>query len=265
MDELAAALDALASDDLPTVSGPQLLERLRSLLTAQNRLAAEVARTVRQCELTSAAEHDGLKTMASWLRGHGHLSAAEAGRVVAVGRALEQLPAVAAACAAGAVTAGQAAVIAPVAEPGNLARAAEHDVDLLGVDAAPAVLAASAPSADVEAAVHHCLQRLDPDGPEPEPTEGRALVLARHADGSLSGRFHLDAAGGEKLQAAVESVVQADRPAGDERSRAQRQGSAAGRRAGAGLRHRAGCRQPAHAARTQAADRRGDRPGGPRR
>jgi hypothetical protein len=45
----------------------------------------------------------------------------------------------------------------------------------------------------------------------------------RHADGSVSGRFHLDAVGGEKLQAAVEAHVQADRPAGDDRTRAQRQ------------------------------------------
>ena len=33
------------------------------LLTAANRLAAEVARTVRQCELTGAADHDGKASM----------------------------------------------------------------------------------------------------------------------------------------------------------------------------------------------------------
>ncbi|MBM7808813.1 hypothetical protein JOD57_004650 [Geodermatophilus bullaregiensis] len=226
MDELAAVLDALASDDLPAVSGPQLLERLRRLLAAQNRLAAEVARTVRQAELTSAAEHDGLKTMASWLRGHGHLSTGEAGRVVATGRALEQLPAVAAACAAGAVTAGQAALLAPVAEPGNLARAAAQDVDLAEVDAALAVAASLQTHQELAGTVRGYLDRLDPDGPEPDPTEGRRLVIAKHADGALSIRGQLDAAGGEKLQAVLESVVQADRPAGDERSRAHRLGDA---------------------------------------
>ena len=74
MGELASTLDALAVDDLPAMFGPQLLERLGELLKAQNRLAAEVARTVRQCELADAPEFDGKKTMASWLRGHARLS-----------------------------------------------------------------------------------------------------------------------------------------------------------------------------------------------
>jgi hypothetical protein len=67
---------------------------------------------------------------------------------------------------------------------------------------------------------------LEPDGPEPDPTEGRSLTLSKHCDGSLSIRGHLDAVGGERLQAALEAHVQADRPAGDERTRAQRQGDA---------------------------------------
>ena len=74
--------------------------------------------------------------------------------------------------------------------------------------------------------VHHYLARLDPDGPEPDPTEGRRLSIARHSDGSVTGRFELDAAGGEKVQAALESMVQADRPQGDTRTRAQQLGDA---------------------------------------
>ena len=62
--------------------------------------------------------------------------------------------------------------------------------------------------------VHHYLARLDPDGPEPDPTEGRRLTIAKHADGAVTGRFELDAVGGEKVQAALESIVQANRPAG---------------------------------------------------
>src|SRR3712207_6745383 len=88
VDELLAALDALAAEDLAPLLGPALLERLRPLLVAQNRLAAEVARTVRECEVSGAAEPDGLTAMPSWLRGHGHLSVAEAARVVRAGRAL---------------------------------------------------------------------------------------------------------------------------------------------------------------------------------
>src|SRR3954454_10043013 len=87
MGELASTLDALAADDLPAMFGPQLLERLGELLKAQNRLAAEVARTVRQSELADAPEFDGKKTMASWLRGHARLSAHAAADLVATGRA----------------------------------------------------------------------------------------------------------------------------------------------------------------------------------
>ncbi len=74
--------------------------------------------------------------------------------------------------------------------------------------------------------VHHYLARLDPDGTEPDPTEGRSLSLAKHSDGSVSGRFELDAVGGEKVQAVLESMVQADRPAGDLRTRGQQLGDA---------------------------------------
>ena len=104
MEQLLASLDALAAEDLTPLFGPALLDRLRPLLVAQNRLAAEVARTVREAEVAGAAEVDGLTTMASWLRGHAHLSVQEAARVVRAGRALEHLPGMAAAFAAGAVT-----------------------------------------------------------------------------------------------------------------------------------------------------------------
>ncbi|MCF6737737.1 DUF222 domain-containing protein, partial [Blastococcus sp. KM273129] len=201
-------------------------DRLAPLLVAGNRLATEIARTVRQGELTGAAEHDGQNTMAAWLRGHARLSPAAAARLVSSGRALEALPAVAAAAATGALPADALAVIAPVATPGSLAAAAAQGVDLAGVDAAFAEVAATRPHAELRQVVAHYLARLDPDGPEPDPTEGRSFTLVKHADGSVSGRFELDAVGGEKLQTAVESIAQADRPAGDTRTRAQQQADA---------------------------------------
>ncbi len=226
MDELTEALDGLAAEDLTPLFGPALLERLRPLLAAQHRIAAEVARTVREAEVSGAAEVDGLATMASWLRGHGHLPEAEAARVVRTGRALAHLPTLATAFAAGHVTAEQAGVIARVAEPKPLAAAAEQGVDLAVVDAVLTDVARELPHAEVAKAVHHYLDQLDADGPEPDPTEDRRLVLTKHADGSLSGRFDLDPVGGEKLQTALESLVQAGRSAGDERTRAQQSAEA---------------------------------------
>jgi hypothetical protein len=52
------------------------------------------------------------------------------------------------------------------------------------------------------------------------------LSFTRHADGSLSLRAELDAVGGERVQAAVESIVQANRPQGDLRNRSQQQADA---------------------------------------
>jgi hypothetical protein len=221
MGELASTLDALAVDDLPAMFGPQLLERLGELLKAQNRLAAEVARTVRQCELADAPEFDGKKTMASWLRGHARFSAHAAAELVATGRAMEQLPAVAAAFADGAVTAAQAAVIALIARPEELARADAQDVDLSAVDQAMATVATTQSHEQLVAVVRHYRQALDPDGAEPDPTEGRRLSLIKHADGALGIRGELDAVGGEKLQAALEAILQAGRCKGDTRTRAQ--------------------------------------------
>ena len=132
----------------------------------------------------------------------------------------------AAAFADGRVTAEQVAVIAPVTRAEHLAAAAEQGVDLAGVDAALAEVAATRPHAELAQVVHHYLERLDPDGPEPDPTEGRSLSIVKHADGSVTGRFDLDAVGGEKVQAVLESMLQANRPAGDMRTRAQRLGDA---------------------------------------
>jgi hypothetical protein len=224
--ELQSAVDALAAEDLTPLPGPALLERLGPLLVLQNRIAAEITRTIRRCELTGAAEHDGKKTMASWLRGHGHLTAGEAGRLVRSGRALEHLPATAVAFADGTVTATQVAVITPIADDAARAAAAEQGVDLQVIDAALVAVAHGEAHAQLPQVVHHYREALDPDGTEPDPTEGRRLTVTRHADGSGTGRFDLDAVGVEKVLAAIESIVQASRPKGDDRSRAQQQADA---------------------------------------
>src|SRR3954468_1627843 len=173
MGELQSAMDALGAEDLTPLFGPALLDRLRELLVLQNRIAAEVTRTVRAGELTGAAEHDGLKSMASWLRGHGHLTHAEAARLVRAGRALEHLPATAAAFAEGALTAGQVAVIAPIAGEEERAAAAAQDVDLAEVDRALVAVAQSPAHDKLAQVVHVHREALDPDGPEPGPTEDR--------------------------------------------------------------------------------------------
>jgi restriction endonuclease Mrr len=199
--ELQSALDALAAEDLHALVAPQLLDQTADLVRVRNRLDAEIARRVRVAELTQAPEHDGLKSMASWLRGHPRLSPAAASQLVRNGRALEKLPAVAAGCSEGVITAEQVAVVAAVLQPDNVAKAADQGVDLAEVDVVLAEAAATGQHAQLGRVVAHYLARLDPDGSEPDPTEGRSLTLARHGDGTVTGRFELDPVGGEKLQA----------------------------------------------------------------
>jgi hypothetical protein len=155
--ELQSALDALATDDLDGLVAPQLLDRTALLVQAANRIHAELARTVRRADCVQAPEHDGKKSMASWLRGHLRLSAATAQQLVRNGRTLETLPAVAAACADGVVTAEQVAVLAPVATPKNLTAAAAQGVDLAEIDAVFAETAATRQHVHLGPVVHHYL------------------------------------------------------------------------------------------------------------
>src|SRR3954449_12293601 len=112
-----------------------VLDDVAVLVAARNRIDAALARRVRAAELSQAPERDGQRSMASWLRGHCRLSAAEASRLVRNGRALEHLPALAEAHDAGLVSAEQVAVAAKAVTPQRLASAAAQDVDLAAIDA----------------------------------------------------------------------------------------------------------------------------------
>src|SRR4051794_29779684 len=145
MSELKSVLDALAADDLHEFSDGQVLDRVALLVAVVNQANAELTRTVRHADTTQAAEHDGLKSMPSWLRGHCRLSSGAAAQLVRSGRALEHLPAVAAGFAEGQVSAAQVAVIAGAVTEHNLARADAQGVDLAPFDRVWAQIASRAP------------------------------------------------------------------------------------------------------------------------
>nr|WP_221203822.1 HNH endonuclease signature motif containing protein [Modestobacter versicolor] len=223
---MRSVLDALAGADLHELADGEVLERVALLVAVGNRVAAELTRTVRHADVRQAAEHDGLTSMRSWLIGHARLAPADASRVVRSGRALEHFPALAAGFAEGAVTAAQFDVVAGAVGERERAQAAEQGVELAPFDEAWTAVAVESPHSTLITAVQAFEAALDPDGVEPDPTEGRRLSIARHADGSVTGRFDLDAVGGEKVQAAIESIVQASRPKGDERTRGQQNADA---------------------------------------
>ncbi len=226
MGELQSAVDALAAQDVHDMAPRQQLDAIRELLEARNRIDAQLARRVRGAELGQAPEDDGQKSMRSWLRGHGRLSASASGQLVRIGRALDHLPALASAFADGAVTAEQVAVVAPVAKVDRLAAAIEQGIDLAELDRTLATVAAERHIEQLSRVVHHYLSCLDPDGPEPDPTDERSITISTFSDGTVVVRGQLDAVGGEKLKAALESVVQADRPKGDLRTRGQQRADA---------------------------------------
>ncbi|MGY1669672.1 DUF222 domain-containing protein [Geodermatophilus sp. SYSU D00710] len=203
-----------------------VLDDVAALVAERNRIDAALARRVRAAELAQAPERDGQKRMASWLRGHCRLSGSDAARLVGNGRALEHLPALAEAHDAGWVTAAQVAEAAGLLTPKRRAAFAAAGIDLGEVDGVLTGVAVEQDHAALVTVVKSHEHACDPDGPEPDPTEGRSLTVVKHTDGSLSFRGHLDAVGGEKVEAALEAHVQADRPAGDQRTRAQRLGDA---------------------------------------
>jgi hypothetical protein len=212
--------------ELDGLSDGELLEHVKDLVAEQNRLAARLTGAVRAAENRQSAEHDGLKTMRSWLRTHTRISDRAARQLIDTGRALESLPVTEAAFTAGAIGAEQVAAIAPVVSPRRLEQAAAQGVDVAAVEAELVGIAARLPVQRLRAAVHYYTERLDPDGTEPDPTEGRQLSMSRLLDGRWRGTFELDAIGGEKLAAALEAIAAASRCAGDTRSRAQRRGDA---------------------------------------
>ena len=93
----------------------------------------------------------------------------EAYRVVHRGRALDQLPAVAAGFADGAITAEQVTVAARVARPEHVTAAAAQDVDLAHIDAALAEVAMTRQHADLGIVVEHYLALPGPRRPRTRP------------------------------------------------------------------------------------------------
>jgi hypothetical protein len=222
---IEAGLGALAAAG-PEPGDEALLEKVRRLTTAANRITALQASAIRDAECHQSAEHDGLKSMKSWLRTHTRLSGAAITGLVKQGRACAQLPAVEAAFLAGDLTPDQVDTIAVIAAPENADRAVAQGVDLAVVADALVAVATTQPYPKLQAAVGHYLARLDPDGREPDPTEQRALTLVQHPDGAVTLGGALDQHGGETVMTALEATAAASRCAGDTRTRAQRMADA---------------------------------------
>ncbi|RBY82005.1 endonuclease [Geodermatophilus sp. TF02-6] len=227
MSELRSALDDLAGIDLDELSGDALLDLVAELSTAANRVAAALTSAVRTVDRREAYRRDGAVSMKSWLRGGCRLAPAEATAIVSTGRRLQQLPATAAAFAAGDITATHARVITKAMTPARVAQAAQAGIELEETDRILADLARQTAPTETARGVARWVAGIDPDGALDDAADvRRRFAMASGLDGRVHLRGELDPVGGEYLHTALAALMNGDRPAGDPRGHAERQADA---------------------------------------
>ena len=158
-------LDALdpADFDPADLADEQLRQLLPLAQTGINRLTALQTRAVAAGEARQVQQVDGMVAMKTWLTGHCRLSARAAADLVRDGRRLAQLPELAAAYAAGAVTPAHVAVVTAAVTPARVAVADANGIDLATTDAVLADAARALGPEDTAKAVRRWVAGIDPD------------------------------------------------------------------------------------------------------
>jgi hypothetical protein len=199
--ELRSLLDQLASLDLSTLdleelSDGELLDGLPVLQGGINQLSALMTRSVAAAERREAQRADGMVSMRTWLTGHCRLSGREAAGLVRAGRRLADLPQLAAAYAAGAVTAAHVDVVVAAVTPARVAAAEAHGIDVATTDGVLAEAARWLGPEDTAKAVRRWVAGIDPDGALDEAAGmPRVLRMAVSSGGRVYLSGHLDPVG----------------------------------------------------------------------
>ena len=195
--------------------------------TGINRLTALQTRAVAAGEARQVQRADGMVTMKGWLTGHCRISGRAAADLVRDGRRLAQLPELAAAYAAGAVTPAHVGVVTSAVTPARVATAAANGIDLATTDAVLTKAALVLGPEETAQAVRRWVIGIDPDGTlDDDAGRLRVFRMAVSAAGRVYLSGHLDTVGGETVHAALEAEMNGDRPAGDLRTHGQRMGDA---------------------------------------
>jgi hypothetical protein len=224
--EQLAALDP-ADFDPGDLSDEQVRQVVPLAQIGINRISALQTRAVGAGEARQVHTGDAMTTMKSWLTGHCRISGRDAAGLVRAGRRLRQLPALAAAYAAGAVTPAHVGVITSAVTPARVARAAEHGIDLGMTDQILTDAAVALGPEDAAAAVRRWVAGIDPDGTLDDAAGlPRIFRMAVSAGGRTYLSGHLDPVGAETVHTALEAVMNGHRPADDRRTHAERQGDA---------------------------------------
>jgi hypothetical protein len=225
--ELRSALDGLAEVEFAELSDAALLELVAEWTVSVSRMTAALTAAVRAADRREAHQADGAVSMKAWLRGACHLAPGEATAIVSTGRRLEQLPATAAAFAAGEITATHARVITRAITPARVARAADAGISLGETDEILAALARATTPEETARGVARWVAGVDPDGSLDDAADvRRRFSMAKGLDGRVHLRGDLDPVGGEYLHTALAALMNGDRPVSDQRSYAERQADA---------------------------------------
>lgn len=215
---LLAGLRAIATTDMTELDDAFLRRQLLELLTASNRLEAEVVRRLDASDRRGLHEHDGCRTAKTWLQAFGRISSTVAHRLSKAARLLRHLPQFDSAFRDGVVTGEHLRQVSMLAEQVGV----EH------VAAVEATLAEAASALDVrrfEAVCARVRAHVDPDGPAPAPVFERRQLSIAASGGMLSLRGDLDPEGGAALSAALDSLSPPPTE-GDERTAGMRRADA---------------------------------------
>jgi hypothetical protein len=209
MSELFSVIDALAGDDVHAIAESALLNRTETLLTARNKLDAEIARSLQATDIREVTTAECGRASRSWLIEEQFLAPEEAGRRLNVARALPFHPILAAAFAAGQLSHDHVRVILGCLRklPIELRQIAESEL----TEAAQAVDPTSLGRACRELRVRVGADE-DAEAAAQRQYESRWATVNRTFEGMIHLEAMLDPEAGATLQAALEPLLH---PAGE--------------------------------------------------
>jgi len=211
LEMVRAGLAGLAAADVVGLTDRQVHDEVVALLGCVNQLDAVLAERIGSFDLRDLSEADAVRSTLSWLRVFGRMSESAASGWLGRARLLRELPLVAAAAKAGAVSSEHLAPVRRLVKEIGIAAVAEFDEAL-------ATVAGGGDPRQVGVACARIHAYVDPDGRPPDPAadfERRELSL-RPVGSMLHLQGRLDPEGGAALTAAIDALM---RPPGPEEER----------------------------------------------
>jgi hypothetical protein len=173
--ELHAVLDRAREVDLGAATDDELDAALVDLGRLRDRVAALEATVAGEWDARKLWARNGARSAGSWLAHQHRVPQAASGRVPRWGRRLRHLPAVAAAWSAGRITDAHVQRITRADTPRVHAQLLADQVEIVR-------WAMELPWRPFVRRLQDWLDTHDPDGPEPDPRDGRHLSCSRTVD-----------------------------------------------------------------------------------